>query len=107
VRGAPSNARPYRDSDGAPIDGSTLFANEDRDLLIRHLELAVHDLSAAGITVGFLVIGGDHLLKPDLHEQAAEPEAAGLSLLALVRRALMPAKDGPAKDGDERQTLNS
>jgi cobaltochelatase CobT subunit len=78
-------------SDGAPVDDSTLLANEDQELLTRHLERTEQALRADGVTVGFLLIGGDHIREPDLHEQAAEPEAAGLSLLELVRRAFIRA----------------
>ncbi|WP_158923220.1 cobaltochelatase CobT-related protein [Acidisphaera sp. S103] len=78
-------------SDGAPVDDSTLLANEDPEVLTRHLETTEHRLREAGIVVGFLLIGQDHNREPDLCEKAAEPEAAGLSLLALVHRALLSA----------------
>jgi cobaltochelatase CobT len=77
-------------SDGAPVDDSTLLANEDRNLLVRHLETTESNLRSSGIVVGFLLLGGEHVRKPDLNEQAAEPEAAGLSLLKLIRRTLIP-----------------
>lgn len=78
-------------SDGVPVDDSTLLANEDQEILTRHLERTEQALRTEGVTVGFLMIGEDYFRKPDLHEQAAEPEAAGLSLLTLVRRALIRA----------------
>lgn len=81
-------------SDGAPVDDSTLQANEDRDLLARHLEATEKKLRSAGIVVGFLLIGGEHVREPDTFERASEPQAAGLSLLTLVRRTLIPAAVG-------------
>ena len=77
-------------SDGAPVDDSTLFANEDRNLLVRHLGTIENGLRSTGTIVGFLLLGGKQVREPDLHEQATEPEAAGLSLLKLIRRALIP-----------------
>ena len=77
-------------SDGAPADDSTLLANEDLSLLLRHLDATEERLCAAGITVGFLLIGDEHIREPELHERAAEPEAAGRALLRLVWRALVP-----------------
>ena len=77
-------------SDGAPVDDSTLVANEDRTLLVRHLETVESSLRSTGIMVGFLLIGREHVREPDLHERATEPEEAGLSLLKLIRRALIP-----------------
>jgi cobaltochelatase CobT len=81
-------------SDGAPVDDSTLHANQDRGLLVRHLDATERRLRSAGLVVGFLLIGGEHVRAPDLHELAAEPEAAGLSLLRLVRRALAASAFG-------------
>jgi hypothetical protein len=81
-------------SDGAPVDDSTLFANEDRNLLVQHLETVEKRLRSTGITVGFLLIGKDPVREPDLHERAAEPRAAGLSLLTVIRRALIPPAVG-------------
>lgn len=81
-------------SDGAPVDDSTLIANEDRNLLVRHLKTIENSLRSTGIVVGFLLIGEEHVCEPDLHEQATEPEAAGLSLLKLIRRALIPPAFG-------------
>jgi cobaltochelatase CobT len=78
-------------SDGAPVDDSTLQANDDRWLLIRHLEATERRLESAGILVGYLLLGGERFREPDVYERAEEPEAAGLSLLSLVRRALVPA----------------
>lgn len=81
-------------SDGAPVDDSTLVANEDRTLLVRHLETVESSLRSTDITIGFLLLGQEHVREPDLHERAAEPEAAGLSLLKLIRRALIPPEFG-------------
>jgi cobaltochelatase CobT len=82
-------------SNGAPADDSTLLANEDLGLLLRHLDATEHSLRAAGIVVGFLLIGDEHIREPKLHERADSPKAAGLSLLRLVWRALLvpPAWD--------------
>ena len=77
-------------SDGAPVDDSTLLANEDRSLLTRHLAATELSLRAAGIVVGFLLIGSEHVRVPELHERASEPQAVGLSLLKLLWRALVP-----------------
>jgi cobaltochelatase CobT len=77
-------------SDGVPMDDSTLQANEDRDLLALHLEAAETKLRSTGIVVGFLLIGRERVREPILYERASEPQTAGLSLLALIRRALMP-----------------
>jgi cobaltochelatase CobT len=77
-------------SDGAPVDDSTLQANDDHYFLMRHLNATEISLRAAGIVVGFLFIGEEYFRDPDLQERASEPEAAGLSLLRLVRRALIP-----------------
>jgi cobaltochelatase CobT len=77
-------------SDGAPVDDSTIAANQDDRLLARHLEAAESSLRAVGIVVGFLLIGRDHVREPVLYERAAEPEAAGLLLLRLIRRGLLP-----------------
>lgn len=77
-------------SDGAPADPSTLLANDDRNLLLRHLSDTENSLRAAGITVGFLLIGDEAVREPALHEQATEPGAAGLALLRLMWRALVP-----------------
>ena len=63
--------------------------------LIRHLEATEAGLRSIGIVVGFLLLGGEHVREPEFHERAAEPEAAGLSLLKLIRRALIfTAQDG-------------
>jgi cobaltochelatase CobT len=76
--------------DGAPVDDSTLQANDDYYFLMRHLEATEIGLRAAGIVVGYLFLGEQPFRDPDLQERASEPEAAGLSLLRLVRRALIP-----------------
>jgi cobaltochelatase CobT len=81
-------------SDGAPVDDSTLQANDDQFILMRHLEAAEIGLRAAGIVVGYLFIGNEHFRDPDLQERASEPEVAGAALLSLIRRALLPPTSG-------------
>lgn len=76
-------------SDGAPIDDSTLLANEDRTLLARHLEETERCLTESGLTVGTLLIGGEDVRKPMLFERADEPQEAGIALMRLIRRALL------------------
>jgi cobaltochelatase CobT len=76
-------------SDGAPVDDSTLLANDDQNLLTRHLEQAEEKLVAEGFVVGTLLIGGEAVREPSLIERAVEPQAAGIGLLRLVRRALI------------------
>lgn len=76
-------------SDGAPVDDSTLLANDDRNMLMRHLEHAEQKLAAEGFTVGTLLIGGEAVREPSLFERAEEPQAAGIALMRLVRRALV------------------
>ena len=78
----------------APVDDSTLLANNDSYILIRHLEATEIGLRAAGIVVGYLLIGNEHFRDPDLQERASEPEEAGAALLRLVRRALIPPASG-------------
>jgi cobalamin biosynthesis protein CobT len=75
-------------SDGAPVDDSTLHANADRSLLVRHLEHSERRLIAEGYTVGTLLIGGEHGREPALFERAVEPQEAGIALLRLIRRAI-------------------
>jgi cobaltochelatase CobT len=77
-------------SDGAPVDDATLIANRDQYILTCHLAETELRLRAEGFTIGFLLIGVEHFRYPDLHELAAEPQDAGLALLKLVRRALIP-----------------
>ena len=81
-------------SNGAPVDDSTLAANQDRRLLVRHLKTIENSLRSTGVVVGFLLFGEEHVREPDLHERATEPEAAGLSLLKLIRRTLIPPAFG-------------
>jgi len=76
-------------SDGAPVDDSTLLANDDRNMLTRHLEQAEQKLVAEGFTVGTLLIGGEAVREPSLFERAEEPQAAGIALMRLIRRALI------------------
>jgi cobaltochelatase CobT len=76
-------------SDGAPIDDSTLLANEDQKLLTRHLELSEQLLIAEGFTIGALLIGNEHVREPTLFERAEEPQEAGMALLRLIRRAML------------------
>jgi cobaltochelatase CobT len=80
-------------SDGAPVDDSTLLANDDRNLLARHLDHSEQRLIAEGFIVGTLLIGGEHVREPALFERAEEPQEAGIALLRLVRRALVEASD--------------
>lgn len=75
-------------SDGAPVDDSTLLANEDRSLLVRHLERSEQALIAEGFTIGGLLIGGERVREPALFERAEEPLEAGVALLRLIRRAI-------------------
>ncbi len=76
-------------SDGAPVDDSTLLANDDENLLTRHLEQVEQELANDGITVGTLLLGGEEVREPVLFERAEEPQKAGVALLRLVRRALI------------------
>jgi hypothetical protein len=78
-------------SDGAPVDDSTLASNDDGGLLLWHLAAAERAAWEAGMVVGFLLLGGEHWRLPALHQQAEEPEAAGLAMLRLMRRALLEA----------------
>lgn len=88
-------------SDGAPVDNSTLQANGNGDLLIRHLEATEKKLRSTGIVVGFLLIGRDCVREPNMHERASEPQAAGLSLLALIWASADP-RLRPGYGGIER-----
>lgn len=76
-------------SEGAPVDDSTLLANEDHNLLARHLEQTEHRLIAEGFTIGTLLIGGEQVREPPLFERAEEPLEAGIALMRLLRRALI------------------
>ncbi|WP_082466999.1 cobaltochelatase CobT-related protein [Sphingomonas sp. Leaf25] len=76
-------------SDGAPIDDSTLLANDDQSLLTRHLEQSEQRLIAEGFTIGTLLIGGENVREPALFERAEEPQEAGVALMRLVSRALV------------------
>ena len=75
-------------SDGAPVDDSTLLSNQDRDLLIRHLESTQRQLRAEGIVIGKLLIGEENVRDTVLFERADEPQEAGTALMSLLRRAL-------------------
>jgi len=75
-------------SDGAPIDDSTLLANEDGALLARHLQHVEQRLVRRGYTIGTLLIGGEQVREPALFERAEEPQQAGISLMRLLSRAL-------------------
>lgn len=84
-------------SDGAPVDDSTLHANADRTLLVRHLEQSERRLIAEGYTVGTLLIGGENRREPALFEKAVEPLEAGVALLRLISRAIeeaIPSRQG-------------
>ncbi len=76
-------------SDGAPVDDSTLLANEDQDLLTRHLEETEQDLVNQGFVIGTLLIGGEQVREPELFERADEPQEAGIALIRLIGRALL------------------
>ncbi len=76
-------------SDGSPVDDSTLLANEDRSLLVRHLQETEQRLAAEGFTVATLLIGDESVPQPALFERASEPEGAGVGLIGLIRRALL------------------
>jgi cobaltochelatase CobT len=91
-------------SDGAPVDDSTLQANGNGDLLVRHLEATEKRLRSTGIVVGFLLIGRECVREPSLYERASEPQAAGLSLLALIRRALIPTAPETQSASQKRDT---
>jgi hypothetical protein len=78
-------------SDGAPVDDSTLLANDDRDLLARHLREAEQEIAGQGIGVGTLLIGGEPVPEPALFERAEDPQMAGVALMRLLQRALMEA----------------
>lgn len=88
-------------SDGAPIDDSTLLANEDRTLLAQHLEHSEQRLIAEGFIIGTLLIGGENVRESALFERAEEPQEAGIALLHLVRRALIK-ESSPAQQDRER-----
>jgi cobaltochelatase CobT len=75
-------------SDGAPIDDSTLLANEDPTLLARHLEETEQRLTDDGFTIGTLLIGGENVREPALFVRAEEPQEAGIGLIRLLDRAL-------------------
>lgn len=77
-------------SDGVPVDDSTLLSN-DGNFLNRHLEATQRDLKERGTMVATLLLGSEHVFKPDLFEQAAEPRSAGIGLLNLIRRGLLGA----------------
>jgi cobaltochelatase CobT len=85
-------------SDGAPVDDSTLAANEDQTLLARHLEDVEQSLVKEGFVIGALLIGGENFREPSLFERAVEPQEAGIGLLRLILRALLqdpvPARKG-------------
>ncbi|HWK32177.1 MAG TPA: hypothetical protein VNR51_00670 [Hyphomicrobium sp.] len=82
-------------SDGAPVDDSTLATNEDRTLLAQHLEQSQQRLIGEGFIIGSLLIGGEHVREPALHERAEEPREAGLALLRLIRRAIGATRSQP------------
>lgn len=76
-------------SDGCPVDDSTLHANQDRSLLVRHLEETGQRLAAEDVTVATLLIGDEDVSQPAFFEQANEPEGAGLGLMRLLRKTLL------------------
>ena len=76
-------------SDGAPIDDSTLLANDDNDLPRRHLSETHEALASEGFVLGTLLLGGENVPEPKLFERANEPLEAGKCLMRLLRRALI------------------
>lgn len=79
-------------SDGAPVDDSTLLANEDRSLLARHLKDVEQRLTSEGFTICTILIGGEQVHEPVLFAKAEEPQQAGTTLIQLIRRALIDSK---------------
>lgn len=78
-------------SDGAPVDDSTLLANDNRNILIDHQKKVETELKQQGFVVGYLLVTDERYREPELIERAIEPEACALSLLVLVQRALTSA----------------
>ncbi len=78
-------------SDGAPVDDSTLLANDNRNILIDHQKKVETELKQQGFVVGYLLVTDERYREPELIERAIEPEACALSLLMLVQRALTSA----------------
>jgi cobaltochelatase CobT len=78
-------------SDGAPVDDSTLLANDDQRLLMRHLDETEVRLAGEGLILGTLFIGGDQHREPAIFERAEEPQAAAAALIGLLRRTLLPS----------------
>jgi cobaltochelatase CobT len=77
-------------SDGAPVDDSTLLANDDQSILARHLDEAEAQLVNQGFIIATLMLGGEHYRQPAIMERAEEPQAAGAALIRLLRRVLLP-----------------
>jgi cobaltochelatase CobT len=75
-------------SDGAPVDDSTLMANDDRTILRRHIEAVESQLTNAGFIVGFLQIGEEYWRPPILAERGQDPKSCSLAALELLRRSL-------------------
>jgi cobaltochelatase CobT len=80
-------------SDGSPADDSTLLANGDLGLLMRHLEETEDQLADKGFVIATLLVGPEHCREHVLCEKAEEPRAAGMALVDLLRRALLPSAD--------------
>ena len=78
-------------SDGSPADDSTLSANRDEGFLMRHLEETEGRLANEGFVIAALLVGAEHCREPVLFERAEEPEAAGMALVDLLRRSLLPS----------------
>ncbi|MFZ4768108.1 MAG: cobaltochelatase CobT-related protein, partial [Roseimicrobium sp.] len=95
-------------SDGAPIDDSTLLANADGQILVRHLESSERQLAGEGYVVATLMIGDENVREPDLLERAHEPLQAGVSLMRLLRRALLESQvpEHQDRNADDPSTIN-
>jgi cobaltochelatase CobT len=76
-------------SDGAPVDDSTLLANDDRTILAHHLEETETRLGDQGYLIATLLLGGEQYREPAIMERAEEPQAAGVALIRLLRRVLL------------------
>lgn len=98
-------------SDGASVDDSTLLANDDGSLLMRHLQETLRRLDAEGIVVGVLLIGGETWLDPPLAARGSDPQGCALGLLSLIGRILLPPQeasaDGAVKDAPGPGTASS
>jgi cobaltochelatase CobT len=79
-------------SDGAPVDDSTILAN-DVEYLPRHLKLVLRDIEGSGdIKVCALGLAHDVEQYYSLWEKAEVPEDLPVGIIALCSRMLLPAK---------------